>query len=493
MNLQFLPNIWQSEARHGAIATVLTLVRIGGVALLAAFLLASCAESVESRALALSNVITVEADEKVQQKVTEYQQRVRNDPTDPTAIGELGVIYELHGFSEEALQAYELATTLQPEEFSWPYYHAILLAARFDLDQAVEKISVALERDPEYAPAWIQKGKLLLDSSRFDEALACFEHAAEISDDPYTQLGQAHAHMGLNDPKAALVAISRAGELEQHVNVQRLRASALIRSGERELGSKLLSGLPNAAPIRWADPVAERKNEHAVDHLIVQLSQAVRLIRSRAFGPALLLLSELRDEHPTNKHVLHLLSSVYELRGEANQALKILEEGIQLHPDFYVLRTGAASLLRAQGDRVGAIQQLDRAIAIDPKLHWAYSQKAQLLMEEKKWLEASHLLDQAIGLKEDDADLYTYLGICMGFMDRWPEAANLYRVATSIDPKHVPAYVNLARAETILQNEDEALKALDSAKLHGASAAMLASIEQQRIQIKRMQIETASQ
>lgn len=437
--------------------------------------------------------MTDEADEKVRERIDEYQVRVAANPTDAEAIGELGVIFELHGFSSEALNAYELAAELKPDEFKWPYYHSILLAARFDLEQALERINDAIEKNPDYAPAWFQKGKLLLDSSRFVEALECFEYAAQISDDPYAQLGQAHAYMGLGEPDSALASIDRTGQLSQHVNVQRLRAQALIRIGRRDEGSALLDGLPTAAPIRWSDPIAEQKNDHAVDHLIVQLSHAVRLIRARSFGPALLLLSDLRDEYPTNKHVLHLLSSVYELRGEPNQALRILEVAIQHHPDFYVLRTATASILSALGDRESAVEQLNKAIEIDPKLHWAYSQKAQLLMEEKKWLEASHLLDQAIGLKDDDADLYTYLGICLGFIGRWPEAANIFRAALSIDSQHVPAYINLARAETILQNEESALAALESARKHGASEAMLASVERQRTQIKQMRIQTVSQ
>lgn len=455
--------------------------------------LTSCGESDESRVIALTSVVTDEADEKVQERIAEYQAQVLADPTDANAVGDLGVVYELHGFSEEALIAYELATTLQPDEFRWPYYHSILLAARFDLEYAIEKVSEAIENRSDYAPAWFHKGRMLLDSNRFDEALECFELASRITDDPYAHLGQAHAYMGLNDPDTALAALSQTKQLFQHVNVQRLRATALIRSGDREQGSKILDGLPNAPPIRWDDPIAEEKNEHAVNHMIGQLSQAVRLIQARSHRQALMLLSELRLEYPTNKHVLHLLLSVYELRGDRGEALNIAEEGIKYHPDFYVFRTAAARLLSARGDNSQALVHLDRAIEIDPKLHWAYSQKAQLLMGQQRWLEASHLLDEAIGLKDEDADLYTYLGICLGFMDRWPEAANLYRVAISIDPKHVPAYINLARAETILKNEEEALEALENAKLHGASATMLANVQQQRDQIKSMQIETVSQ
>ena len=462
-------------------------------AILTLTLISSCAESLDSRVLKLTTVDPSEADEKVQEQIAEYQDRVSANLSDATAIGELGVVYELHGFASEALDAYELASTMQPDEFRWPYYHAILLAARFDLTSALDQIDHALERNPDYGPAWIQKGKLLLDSSEYEEALASFERASKVSSDPYAHLGQAHAYMGLDDPDAALAAISKTQQLERHVNVQRLRAAALIQRGDREEGSNLLSGLATAAPIRWDDPIAQEKNKHAVDHLVVQLSQVTRLIRARSYSSALLLLAELKSDYPTNKHVLHLLSSVYELRGEPGQALATLVEGIELHPDFYVFRTAAASLLSAKGDQDGALRHLDRAIEVGPNLHWAYAQKAQLLMAQKQWLEASHLLDQAIGIKDDDADLYTYLGICMGFLDRWPEAANLYRVALSVDAQHVPAYINLARAETFLANETEAMKALENARRFGASEAMLASIELQRKQIKQIQIETAAQ
>lgn len=456
-------------------------------------LIISCSETVDSRVSTLTSVVTDQANIQVRERIEDYQRRVSENPTDPIAVGNLGVVYELHGFSEEALIAYDYATTLDPRALKWPYYHAILLAARFDLEHALDRITVAIDRNPDYAPAWFQKGRFLLDASKYDEALACFQHAETISDDPYAVLGQAHAYLGLDRPDEVIQSIERLDSLYQHPNVRRLRANALVRLGEKEEASKLLDGLATYKPILWKDPIAEEKDEHGVNHMSVRLAQAAGLLRNESYDAAIQLLTELRGTYRTNRSVLHALGAAHELVGNTTLALSIFEEGIQHHPDFYVLRTAIASLLMNVGQYDEALEHVDQAIEIDPKLHYAYSQKAQLLMRKRQWLEASHMLDLAIGIKNDDADLYTYLGICMGFLDRWPEASNLFRVAISVNRNHIPAYINLARAETILNDEESALAALENARSLGASEAMLASVKRQRDQISRLRIDTAKQ
>ena len=437
----------------------------------------------------LTSVNVNEADVEVQERIREYQNRVQMNPESADRVGELGIVFELHGFSSEALVAYELASMLDPSEFKWLYYRSILLAARFDLDAAIEEITVAIQLNPEYGPAHLQKGKFLLDHGQFNAALDTFEHAGSISTDPYVFVGQALAHLELNDSKFAIQALDQIEGSNHNPNVTRIRATALMHDGQIQTAQELLAELPNAAAIRWIDPIAKEKENHLVNHFMSRLNQAVNLIRAQSYESAKFVLLDLLTDFPTNKHVLHLLATVYKALGNDTQSLQVLREGIKRHPDFYVLRTATAGILAKQGYITEALLHLDRAIEIDSKLHWAYSQKAQLVMQQKQWSDAVNLLNQAIALKDDDEDLYTYQGISLGFLNRWPEAANVLREAISINNRHVPSYINLARAETILKNEQAALEAIEAARQYGATDSMLQTLERQREQIKQMQIQ----
>lgn len=460
---------------------------------LVALVLSACSDSLDSKIHELTQIDSQVANKDVREKISEYQGYVKANPSDATAIGNLGIVYELHGLSDAALDAYEIAEQLARNEFKWPYYRALLLAKRFERESALVQFNKAIALQPNYGPAWIQKGTLQLEAGALQEALSSFQQAAEVTDDPYTHVGQALVYLELDEPKKALALINELGEFGEERQVQRMKANALIRTGEVDRGSQLLANLPKGEPIGWDDPVAMEKWQHSADNVNTSLIQVVSLIRAQNYERALLILADLKAKMPDNKHVLHLLSNVYEARGNYGEALKVAQRGIELHPDFYVFRTSAANILKAMGNVSAAFEHLDAAIEIAPNLHWAYVDKAKILMELKRWDEASEYLGTAIELKSDEADLYTHRGICFGFMNRWREAAELFRVALAIDDKHVPSYINLARAETFLNNEEEASNALNAARVNGASDSLIAAVEEQRKQIKQMKINRISQ
>ncbi len=56
------------------------------------------------------------------------------------------------------METYTQAEALDPCDFRWPYFRAVLVAESGDFDSAVPIIDHALTLDPEYAPAWLYKG-----------------------------------------------------------------------------------------------------------------------------------------------------------------------------------------------------------------------------------------------------------------------------------------------------------------------------------------------
>ena len=454
-----------------------------------ALLSGGCWPSIEEQILELTQVDTSESSEAVQRQIQAQQERLALDRANPTIVGELGILYELHGFPEEAVRAYTLASQFDPTESRWPYYRAILLAARFNVTEALEPMNQAIELNPQYAPMWVTKGEMLMDIGNSAAALPLVQHAQTLSDDPYLAIVRARAHFELGEFQQALASIEESGDLKSHPDVVPLKASILIKQGNRSLAREILDSVqPSPRTLLLVDPIAEYKARFSVENLSSLLADATALIRDMQLDSAFELLGVLYKQYPTNKHVLQMLSDTYELSNQPRLALNTLNEAISVHPEFYSLRTAAARILRAQGDHDEALTHLDAAIKFEPQLVWAYSHKAQILMEQRQWLTASAVLDQAIAIEQDDPDLYTHLGICMGFLNRWPEARNLFLIAISIDSTHVPSYINLARAHTFLSEEDSALEAIRMASQLGASREQLESLELQRNQIKNMQI-----
>lgn len=49
-----------------------------------------------------------------------------------------------------------------------------------NLDRAIEYFNRVNESDPEFIPAWVEKGNCLDARCRYEEALRCYDHAIEM-------------------------------------------------------------------------------------------------------------------------------------------------------------------------------------------------------------------------------------------------------------------------------------------------------------------------
>ncbi len=126
----------------------------------------------------------------------EADRRAREEPLSGERIGGLGMLYHAYHYIDEARRAYSIARRLEPDEFEWAYYGAVLEIAEDNFRDAEPLFRRAIALQPESADTWAELGDLFLKTHRREEAEAGLEKALEIDPQhPLAALGQARLMM----------------------------------------------------------------------------------------------------------------------------------------------------------------------------------------------------------------------------------------------------------------------------------------------------------
>ena len=108
-------------------------------------------------AVALPQVPANIAEKLVAEKIAAADAAVRERPKSGDLWGRLGIVYDIHHFSDHALDCYETASELDSKEWRWPYFSGIVLRET-DQSAALEKFARAAELQPAHAPLQLYLG-----------------------------------------------------------------------------------------------------------------------------------------------------------------------------------------------------------------------------------------------------------------------------------------------------------------------------------------------
>lgn len=116
------------------------------------------------------------------------QQSEQADPGKPDVLISLGLSYEAQGEWQPAAETLTRALASNPAGDSqhpalWLTCGQCLLRTS-DVRGALQAFDKAIEIGPDFAPAWSERGSLLRELKRLDEAAYCFEKAIELGADP---------------------------------------------------------------------------------------------------------------------------------------------------------------------------------------------------------------------------------------------------------------------------------------------------------------------
>ena len=383
---------------------------------------------------------------------TEAAEACRATPDDPAAFALLGRIY--HGNAEPALAvaAYERALTLGAEDAPTPYLLALLYEDWGRVDDAVEMLGLALQRDGSYAPAWFHLARTKLDTGDVPTAVAAGRRAVEL--DP----SNAAHHAGLGR------ALRRAGRLDEAIKVLR-QAIALDPDhpgAHQLLGLTLRARGLNAEADLHLDMISRYSTEVVRDPWLQEAlghaaSVETRLAWAQSYldvgqlDNALKLLRELAQTYPDHAEVFRRLGETYARGGQNKLAVGAYARAVDLEPFDVSTRRALAESLLLTGDLGGAEREVTQVLAADTDDVDAGVIQAAILLRRGAADDAIDRLDRLMARRVDHVAGHYWLGEALMTRHRYQEAVVVYERLVELRPDLESARQQLQTASRMLQ------------------------------------------
>lgn len=390
------------------------------------------------------------ADPPMVELVTAKRRAVLADPRNGTAWGELGMAFDAHERSAEAIACYRAAAALAPTDARWPFLLAEQLNWRskgeMDKEEAVRLYRASLDRQapsPAHrAAAELSLADLLAELGRQSEAEPIYErvYAADRSN-PWAafRVGTAAADRG-DEATAGRVLMT----LARNPFAQKKAAAALAALHRRAGRMKAAEGFEYAASLlppdmTWLNPCGEEVGEYQRGRraLVEAVTQAEGHGDYRAAAAAARRLSDL---YPGPQTQLMLGRSLVS-KGDFETAIPVLEDSIHADPKLVMAHAFLGMAWFGRGERADAAGL--RAVA------------------DGYYAKAVAALDRAVGLKSDYAPGYLYRARALKRLGRVDDAVRSAREFIARRPEEWEGYVVLGDVLAAAGKKDEAIAAVE--------------------------------
>lgn len=370
-------------------------------------------------------------------------------PSRANILMHIGQAIELQTHGQESQAAEELEKA-QAAGFSSPslFFTLGYLQAERNEEKAIQALTVA-ERNTEYAmAAFLVTGRVHYHLKQYRQAAAACLQALRLADAETVPAAQQTDLRQLYDP--LIEGQSQANDDAALKSLCDKVFSQLIRPDWRELIAKARGQLPASAPGQVPVPLSELlleiRSVNVIDALVyIRTLSDQGLLRTareeafRAVGMAPtylplhvqigdLLLREGQQMEAIKKYLL--VARLYTLRGEAGQAILLLQRILKIAPMDLAIRTQLVELLVSQhrideaiqqqmdlakakyqlADLDGARQIYQSAMRLAPEStrsrNWAFqilNQLADIDMQRLDWRAALHSLEQMRSLQPVDS------------------------------------------------------------------------------------------
>ena len=385
--------------------------------------------------------------------VEDKRQAVLAAPKSGTAWGELGMAFQAHDASAEAVTCYRRAMDLNPKDARWPFLLAGQLnrsGALADKEEAVLLYRRAADCTPpspaHWATALLALADLLTELGRGDEAAPLYQQVYNaFPSDPWAayRVGMALADRGETE-KAAQIMLG----LARNPYARRKSAVAMAELSRRTGRVKDADGLEYAAGLlppdmQWANPFAAavadlRRGRRALMNRYVA-QEAARNDRA-----AVQTATALADQYPSVETQMSLLRALVNA-GDHPAAMAVADD---------ILRDPAGRQLVTAHSFLGLARfgLADRAVAAGRKAD-----------ADRLLAQAAEALGESVRLKPDYAPGHLYRAKALLRLGRLKEAEQAARAGVGCRPEEWEGYLVLADVLAATGRKAEAVTAAEQA------------------------------
>lgn len=279
-------------------------------------------------------------------------------------------------------------------------------------EEAVFCFEQALEADPSYAQALVNKGGALTNYNKPDEAMVCFDMAIV--------LGTPHAELWNNRG----VALKAMGKLE-----------AAIKSYDEALK------IDPKCSLAWCNKGAALLETPNVHDAVLCMERAIQI-------------------SPWDAGTWNNIGAALLKAGQYLEADNCIDKALQINPDDPMILSNKASVLKGLGKGQTAIKFCDAALQIDPRNERAWYNKGLILLKMGKFEDSIPCFTKAIEINAGHFLAWNNMGAALESVGMYKEALKAYRHFIKLAPASYSVHVK--RIAEAINEVEKLLKVLYS-------------------------------
>ncbi len=319
-----------------------------------------------------------------------------------------GELHRSNGEVQPAIDAYQQALTLEPDNMSAHLGRAMMLIAQQKYPEAEQDVTAVMQILPKHPIALYLKGLSAFQQNKLPAAKDLLQQAATVA--------------------------------PNHMPTYLLLGAIQYREGELESAAESLKRFIAAAP----EHVPSRKLYAAVQLKLKQPDRAVETLD---------VIAKQAAEDP---QLLALLGSAYMQKGDLSKGVEYLEHAAKIAPDAAAIRTQLALGYLASGESANAVSELESAVDLGQGLVQADMLLVFTHLQSREFDEAIKAAKALAKKKPNNPVPVNMIGVAYLGKQDTAAARKQFDQALKLDPAFTPAHMNLAKIEEAAGKPDEA-------------------------------------